>query len=147
MMSPVDLESKYQEIMDDLETCNPDGIVTIDLQLLQSLGVLNQMDEEQENPKHPLTHYFHVLETQEKITLFNDQFVVWIVPQLLNDEPATFALVALSGDAGLSLEIIFATTGVYNTSRIVLQVLERYLEEIQENEELLAKLQESPGEL
>ena len=72
--------------------------------------------------------------------LFNDQFVVWIVPQIFDHEPVTFALVGILAEEGIHLELVFATSGVYNTSKIVLKVLERLLEDIQENEEILGNL-------
>ncbi len=143
MMSPVELEEQYQHIMEELGAFTPEGIIHVDLELLQSLGLLTNIGEEFGKPKHPLTHYFHVLETAEKITLFNDQFVIWIVPQMFDHEPVTFALVGvIGGDGEVKLEITFATSGVYNTSKIVLQVLEKLLEDIRENEEMLQRMQD-----
>ncbi len=141
MINPTDLEAKFQEFMEDLSHWAPDSILSVDLEFLHSLGLLNEAGEAAAHPKHPLTHYFHVIETVEKITLFNDQFVVWIVPQAMNNEPATFTLVALLGANRPRLEIVFVTTGVYNSSRIVLRVLEQLLEDIQENEEILSRLE------
>jgi hypothetical protein len=39
------------------------------------------------------------------------------------------------------LELCFITSGVYNTSRLVLRVLEKFLVEIEENEKLLKTLE------
>ena len=38
------------------------------------------------------------------------------------------------------MELVFSAAGVYNSSRMVLKVLERFLEEIQETERVLASL-------
>lgn len=140
MINPVLLESSFQHLMDNLEVELPDGIIQVDLQLLRALSLLNPADDAFTGSDHALTYYFQVIETPEKITLFNDQFVVWIVPQLVEEEPATFALVALLRGEAPELELAFATTGVYNSSKMVLRILERFLEEIQENERLLARL-------
>jgi hypothetical protein len=139
-MNPAEIEEQYQDIMKDLEAWTPEGIVHVDLEYLQSLGLLAEVNGDFGQPKHPLTHYFHVIETAEKITLFNDQFVVWIVPQIFDHEPVTFALVGILAAEAVHLELVFATSGVYNTSKIVLKVLERVLEDIQENEEILDRL-------
>ena len=70
-MNPMEIEDQYQEIMEDLELWTPEGIVHVDLEFLQSLGLLAEVEKEFGHPKHPLTHYFHVIETTEKITLFD----------------------------------------------------------------------------
>ena len=144
-MSPLELEAKYEEIMGELESWTPEGIVHVNLEFLQSLDLLAEVDGGFDEPRHPLTHYFHVIETPEKITLFNDQFVVWIVPQLFDDDAVTFALVGILEEDAVKLELVFATSGVYNSSKIVLRVLEKLLEEIRENEETLAHLKADGG--
>jgi len=139
MINPMILESKFQDFMDNLEAYAPDGIVPVDLHLLRSMGLLRH-EEESLGVEHPLTHYFHVIETEEKITLFNDQFVVWIVPQVIDEQPITVALIATLTSEEPHLELVFSAAGVYNSSRMVLKVLEKFLEEIQETERVLARL-------
>lgn len=139
MMSPVELEEQYLQIVQDLDQWNPEGIIEIDLHLLHELGLLNEIDE-LGKPEHPLTHYFYVIESAEKMTLFNDQFAVWIVPQMVDHEPITYGLIAVQSEDEVRLELVFAAMGVYNSSRIVLQVLEAFLEEIRETEEYLSRI-------
>ncbi|MGE3954754.1 MAG: hypothetical protein AB7F31_06190 [Parachlamydiales bacterium] len=139
-MNAVQLEAKYQEFMHNLPEHALDGIIEVDLAALQSWGLLTSLGEELGPTNDALAHYFHVIETAEKITLYNDRFVVWIVPQMVAHEPVTYALVGTIEQMEVNLELVFATRGVYNTSRIVLRILERFLEEIEENELLLARL-------
>ena len=49
-------------------------------------------------------------------------------------------LIALNHEEQPQLEIAFSTSGVYNSSRLVLRVLEKYLQEIQETEDTLKSL-------
>jgi hypothetical protein len=46
-------------------------------------------------------------------------------------------LIALNQKGIPRLELAFLTTDVYNTSKLVLRILEKFLHEIQENEESL----------
>ena len=119
----------------------PDGIVHVDLKLLQKLGLLHE-ELESESPSS-LTRFFHVVESKDKITLFNDQFVIWIVPKKVNNEPMTLVLVAIDAQTKPRLEMAFSMSGIYNTSRLVLRVLEKFLSDIQENEDLISHLKQS----
>ncbi|MBB64894.1 MAG: hypothetical protein CMO81_07490 [Waddliaceae bacterium] len=133
-------EAAFTKYMGNLAHYAPDGILSIDLDLLQSLGILEQDDFDTAQTDH-LARYFHVIESPEKITLFNEQFVIWIVPEHMQHTPITYALVALNHvKQEPQLEIVLAASGIYNTSRLVLRVLESILKEIQENEDLLQQL-------
>lgn len=116
----------------------PEDIITVDLNLLQRLHLLNHAGEEEQDPS--LTRYFHVIESDEKITLINEQFVVWIVPEKVEEVAITYTLVAVNKKSEPELQLAFVNTGVYNTSKLVLNVLEKLLQDIQENEETLKKL-------
>ncbi len=87
-----------------------------------------------------LTRYFHVIETEEKITLINEQYIVWIVPGKIDNVSITYTMIALNLPTEAKLELVFSTSGVYNTSKLVLRVLEKYLSEIQENEDFMSRL-------
>ncbi len=134
-----ELDSSYEQFINRLPELLPDGIVEVDLQLLQKLNLLHE--ETDGDNATSLTRFFHVVESKDKITLFNDQFVIWIVPEKINHEPHTLVLVALEAPHKPKLEMAFAMSGIYNTSRLVLRVLEKLLSEIQENEDLLATLE------
>lgn len=134
-----ELDSSYEQFMNHLPELVPDGIVHVDIQLLQKLGLLHE--ETDPDTSSSLTRFFHVVESKEKITLFNEQFVIWIVPESINHEPHTLVLVALNIPPRPKLEMSFSMSGIYNTSRLVLRVLEKFLAEIQENEDLILNLQ------
>lgn len=140
MMNPQDLETTYSEYMEDLTSFVPDGIYEVDLSLLYELDLLNA--EEIEDEDSELSYSFYVLESSEKLTLYNNKFVVWIVPQLVDDSPKTFTLIALNEDEKPRLEMVFATSGVYNHSNLVLRILEKFLAQIEENEQEICRFEE-----
>lgn len=126
------LEECYKLYSRDLQAWLPEDIVDVDLEVLWEMNLVEYLDESNRDPS--LTRYFHVIETEEKITLVNDEFVVWIVPEIVDGSPKTFTLIALNDRSHPKLAMAFTTCGVYNTSKLVLRVLEKYLMEIQENE-------------
>lgn len=132
------LELCYQKYCKDLSSWLPEDIVDVNLELLWEMDLVQYLDETRHDPA--LTRYFHVIETEEKITLVNDEFVVWIVPDITENTPKTFTLIALNQPKHPKLELAFTTTGVYNTSKLVLRVLEKFLMEIQENEQLISNI-------
>lgn len=135
------LDELYKKYIKDLTTWLPEGIIEVDLKLMQEMDLLDYHRTEKKDPS--LTRYFHVVESAEKITLINDHFVIWIVPDKVNDNPVTYTLIALNFPDIPRLEMAFASRGVYNTSRLVLRVLEKYLQEIQDTEDLLHKLKKT----
>lgn len=139
MMNPTDLETVYHEYMSNLKQFAPDGIVEVDLSLLQELDLLSSPGLEEKND--PLMSYsFHVVESSEKLTLFNEKFVVWIVPMMGDNAPLTLTLMALNEKNTVHLEMIFSTRGVYNHSSLVLKILEKFLHQIEENEQEMCKI-------
>lgn len=139
MENPQEIEVVFQKYMSNLKEYAPDGIIDVDLQLMQELDLLHS-DESFESEHAELSHSFYVVESHEKLTLFNDRFVVWIVPQIVDDVATTYTLIALNEDQKNRLEMVFATTGVYNHSSLVLRILEKFLDQIDENEEEIHKL-------
>jgi len=134
------LDSTYEQFIKNLNDLCPDGVIEVDLELLNKMGIL--ADDLDAPSNSPLTRFFHVVESKEKITLFNEQFTIWVVPDSIDEEPITLVLVAHSSETNPKLELAFTTSGIYNSSRLVLRVLENFLAEIQENEEVINKLQE-----
>lgn len=129
------IETCFKDFLENISFCLPEDIIYVDLKLLHQLDLLHYHDPNYNDPG--LTRYFHVIETDEKITLLNDEFIVWIVPDKQNEEPITVTMIATNTDDEPELQLCFITSGVYNTSRLVLRLLEKYLFEIQENEKLL----------
>lgn len=134
MQNPEELEADYKKYISDLKRFVPDGIVEIDLSLLHELGLLS-CEETNTSAETALTHNFYVVESHDKLTLFNQKYVVWIVPQLVEQVPTTYTLIASNDKQMTHLEMVFATSGVYNHSSLVLRILEKFLEQIEENEQ------------
>jgi hypothetical protein len=140
MLNPMQIEEAYKEFMTNLPNWAHDGVIAIDLNFLQQEGLLEALAEMKEDPDD-LTQYFHVVESVEKVTLFNEQFVVWIIPRMEGEQPMTYVLIALSQPTKPHLEIVFMTTGVYNTPRHVLRILQHFLADMLETEATLTSFE------
>lgn len=143
MINPVKLEEAFKEFSQNIPKWAPDGIINVNLQLLEQLGLLNLAKID-----HPttdaITHYFHVIETNDKVTLFNEQFAVWIVPHNIEENSSTLTYIALLQANAPHLEIIFSTTGVYNTPKYILKILEYFLSEVLDTEAIISSIGKKP---
>lgn len=137
MSDPTVLEETFNQYMQEFPKCVPDGIISVDLKLLRDLGLLDS-GEEEESEEFP--HQFHVIETDEKVTLFNEEFAIWIVPKIIDELPTTLTLISLMGEKSPKLEIVFSTSGIYNTPKFVLKVLRYYLSEVLDIEEAISSI-------
>lgn len=140
MINPNVLEEAFQEFSKNLSKWLPDGIVHVDMKLLNDLGLLNNNELAHETSDAHLNHYFHIIETPDKVTLFNDQFAIWIVPELINETPTTTTLIALLQANKPHLEIVYTTSGVYNTPKYILKILQHYLQEVQDTEAVISSI-------
>src|SRR3990167_130981 len=111
-MNPILLEEAYKDFTQNLSKWAPYGCIEVNLQLLQNLGLLKNWEVNSSGPEF-LTQQFHVVETHEKVTLFNEQFAVWIIPQTHTEIPSTLVMIALLQNERPHLEIIYSTAGVY----------------------------------
>ena len=140
MQNQEKLEKAYKQFKTDLSHHLQDGVIDIDLGLLKRLNLLNKTPEEEKELQEQFPFYFHVVENEEKVTLFNNQFVVWIIPKILDEVPTTLALIALISEDEPRLEVAFSTSGVYNTPKYVLKVLRHFLSEVIDTEEEIASI-------
>ncbi len=140
MLNPIELDEAYQNFITNLNQFVPDGIIDVDLGLLSDLGVLEYDQFENDEGSEEFPHYFHVIETSDKVTLFNHQFAVWIVPKLIHGDPTTLTLISLITDDIPNLEIVFSTTGIYNTPKYVLKVLKSYLSDVLDTEAVISSI-------
>lgn len=140
MINPHILEEAFQEFSKDLSKWIPDGITQVDMKLLNDLGLLNSAELENSINEAHLNHYFHIIETPEKVTLFNEQFAIWIVPELVEENPTTTTLIALLQMNKPHLEIVYTTSGVYNTPKYILKILQHYLTEVQDTEAVILSI-------
>ena len=139
MITPEEYEDFFHTYMSDLTQWAPDGIIDINLAFLHSIGLLRCRDYSSDITRS-LTDYFHVVESREKITLHNQQFMIWIVPKVEGGLPKTFTLITYSGPDGPELEVVFCTTGIYNAPRLILRILDYFLKDIEENEALISQM-------
>ncbi|MCB1080535.1 MAG: hypothetical protein KDK69_01820 [Chlamydiia bacterium] len=139
-MNPIQLDQAYNEFISNLPSWIPEGIIEVDLSLLEETGLLTHESFEEDKNQEQLPHYFHVIETPDKVTLFNHQFAIWIVPKIVDDNPTTVVMIALISDKHPHLEIVFSTQGVYNTPKFVLRLLKYYLSEVIDTEEAISSI-------
>lgn len=139
MLDPNILEDFYQGFVKDIKKWLPDGITEIDLNVMHQLGLLSLAQIDQKN-NDAINHYFHVIETQEKITLYNEQFAIWIVPQSQTALPRTLTFISLLTPEKPQLEIVFSTEGVYNTPKYIMKILQQYLSEVLDIEAVIASI-------
>jgi hypothetical protein len=142
MLNPIHIEEAYKSFMGDLSKSAHDGVLQIDLQFLHEQGLLPALQDDAPD-RDDLSQYFHVIENQEKVTLYNDQFTIWIVPKLEQEMPMTYILIALNHQDIPNLEIVFTTTGVYNTPKYVLKILQHFLLDMAETEATLLSMEKS----
>ncbi len=142
MLNPIQIEEVFKEFVGNLPNWAHDGIIPVDLKFLHEESLLNSLHEDKGDPDD-LTQYFHVIESVEKVTLFNEQFIVWIIPKMEGDQPTTFVLIALNHPEKANLEIVFLTKGVYNTPRYVLKVLQHFLVDMLETEATLTSFEKN----
>jgi len=133
------IEKSFRKCIKKLSHLNPENFLNVDLKLLHHLDLLHFHKNRDQD--FGVTRYFQVLETADKITMINEEFIVWIVPEIIDNKNATYIMIALNGRKEPALEFVILLSGVYNTPHLILNVLGKFLFEIQENEEFLAKLQ------
>ena len=139
MINPVDLENAFQDYMADLSKWIPDGPIHVELDLLRSMGLVNTKLFEPEAAIPSTTEQFYVIETSEKLTLFNNDFSVWILPKMVEGVSTTMTLLAVNQQGKPQLELVFLTSGIYNSSRLVLSILDYFLQEVRENDDLITR--------
>ncbi len=132
------LDLAYEEFTKDLSRWIPDGIIPVNLELISSIGFLGT-EEEAEVSKN-FSENFLVYETEEKVTLYNEQFAIWIIPTIIQKKPTTICLLAILNDGEPHLELAFSTGGIYNTPRYILQILSYYLSEILDTEKAISHI-------
>ena len=144
MINPSALDEAFSEFSKNFSKWLPDGVISINLQVLHDLGLLNSANLDKPVPDN-LSHQFHVIETNDKVTLYNQQFAIWIVPQNESNIPTTMAMIALLQHGKPHLEIVYKTSGVYNTPRYILRILQHYLTEVIDTENIISSMEDKPS--
>lgn len=136
------IEESYNQFMSHLNYWLPEGLIDVNLQLLYQLDLLH-FQPVRTGLNQEDTHFtgaFQMIESPEKMTMINDEFVVWITPVLAKSIRLTYVLIALNRETGPHLEMAYITAGIYNRSPIVLKLLDKFLCDLKETENLLTKL-------
>jgi hypothetical protein len=136
MVNPVQLETAYKEFSQNLNKWVPDGVIYVNLNLMHELDLLNHQQFENTSSEQ-FMHYFHIIETHDKVTLFNEQFAIWIVPTSENEQASTLTYISLLHGEKPHLEIVFSTSGVYNTPKYILRILQHFLNEVLDTEAVI----------
>lgn len=141
MVNIEELDGFFQELSAHTGEMLPDGIVDINVRVLHDLRLLS------EDPpvvhETPPSSLLQAVDSGGKITLYNEKFALWIVPQANASPPTTITFIARRAESTITPEVAFRTQGLHNRSKTILRLIDRYLTEIQENESVIAGL-ESP---
>lgn len=141
MLNPKILDETFNQIIKEINTTLPDGIIDVNLDLIQSLGLLNLESLEHEVSLFKNSQQFYMVENEDKLTLFNEQFTIWMIPSFTDKNGVTYVFIAKNEkDKVQKLELLFQAKGIYNTSWTVLSILDAFLQEIHENDQMMQQL-------
>lgn len=136
------LDAFFQKLSTNTGEFFPDGIVDINVKILHDLRLLS------EDPptihEAPPSSLLQAVESEGKITLYNEKFALWIVPQANTFPPTTITFIARRSEETIIPEVAFRTQGMHNRSKTILRLIDRFLTEIQETESVIARLEEPP---
>lgn len=132
------IEKKYRRLIKNVSEISSDSILEINNELIESFNNQNTV----EDFAHEEKFFFHVIEGKEKLTLFNEELLIWILPKKSGRENLTYVLLAKNGgqEEG-KLELVLSASGIYNSSKLILQAIEHLIVEMRENEECMHRLQ------
>src|SRR3990167_4198464 len=123
MINPIDLEKEYHKFSQDLQKWSPDGVIPVNLSLLHEIGILKEGQKETSEDDDTLSHYSRVID----------------------DLTSTLTLIALLHNEKPRLEVVFSSSGVYNSPKYILKVLQHYLQEMIDTEKLLSSIEDKEG--
>lgn len=144
MFTPAQIEKAFASFTHHLTGWCPDTVVSVNLPFLMELGILSY-NQLKDSTFEDFVHLFQVIETDDKVTLYNEQFLVWIVPKMVQDIPTTKVMIARIQKKLPQLELIFSTEGVYNAPKYILLVLEKLLTEIIDTHQVIAAMEDPPS--
>jgi len=136
-----EINNFFEKLINNTTTFLPDGIVDINIKILQSLQILSNKHP---TPKKP--QVLQAIEAQGKITLFNEEFIIWVAVQAESTPPCTLVFIARNSNDTIKPELGFRTQGIYNRSKTIMQLIDRFLADIQETECVLSQLESNPSE-
>lgn len=133
------LDTYYQSLSQNTQELLPDGIIDVNIKTLQALRLLT---EEASGGEGTTAELLQAVETDGRITLFNERFALWIVPQVGASPSATVVYVATHQNEEVKAELGFRTSGIHNNSKTILRLIDRFLADIQETDSMLSQLED-----
>lgn len=134
------IEAYYQQFINNIDIWLPEDVIDVDIEVLIHFDLLNYRDPDSHD--EALTCFFNVVESPEKITLINDEYIIWIVPVKIDDVQLTYSLISSNKTPEPKPILCFVNSGVYNNSKLVLRILENFIFEIKENEKICQNLED-----
>lgn len=129
------LNTFFTDNMKDLTRVLPDGITAVDLPLLSKMNIID--DASVHCQQGPLPQHMYAVETEDRITLYNDSYVAWIVPQKKEPDSETLLLIALLANQQPKVELGFSFRGIHNQAKTILKVLDTAIFDIRQTEQEL----------
>ena len=142
MVSIEQLDAFFDHLSSHIPDLLPDGILDINVKTLHALHLLSNDTPVAGSP--PASTLLQAIESGGKITLYNEKFALWIVPQKNADPSSTLIFIARRTDDEIRPEIGFRTSGIHNRSKTILKLIDRFLADIQETESVISKFEQNP---
>jgi len=140
-----ELDAFFEHLQINAAELLPDGVLDVNIKTLHALHLLT--DEPSETGPAPVAHLLQAIESGGKITLFNERFVLWIVPQQEVHPPSTIIYVAQrTEDNDIKPEMGFRTAGIHNRSKTILRLIDKFLTDIQETESFISELEHNSAD-
>lgn len=141
------LNDYYKKFSTHFHSMIPDGIYTLNLEWLHQLGALHFHPGESTQDRD-FTKQFTLIESPDKLTLINHQFIIWILSEKVFDLSFSTVFIAFNEDSvdgslNPKLEAAIIASGVYNSPKILLTALEKFLSNMMENEWLVEKIKKA----
>jgi hypothetical protein len=131
------LDAFFTQLCTNTTDLLPDGILNINIKSLHSLKLLDECPP-------PGTMALHTIESDEKITLFNDNFALWIAPQKNASPAETVVFIARTAEGKFIPEVAFRTRGLHNQSKTIIRIIDRLLSDITETDSVISELENRP---
>jgi hypothetical protein len=133
------LDTYFDNLTQNTKELLPDGIMDVSIKTLHTLNLLSEGYTTNEIPASQL---LQAVESEGKITLFNERFALWIVPQVGADPSATVVYVATHTNDEVKAELGFRTSGVHNKSKTILRLIDKFIADIQDTDSVIAELEQ-----
>lgn len=140
MLKPEHIESKFKQLLEELPHWIDNENTSVDLRTLEENNLILISEQEEKDIQKNFPFYFHVIETDDKVTLFNEQFIVWILPRVVDGRPETLTIISMLYGDKPQIQLLLSHEGVYNNSRFILRALRYFLVETIQTEKELSQM-------